>query len=57
MRGDGGTMQTMVFMLSEDSANCGFYAQTQERPCRDTGRECHDLTCSLNGSGRGKPGE
>lgn len=57
MRGDGGTMQTMVFMLSEDSANCGFYAQTQERPCRDTGRECHDLTCSLNDSGRGKPGE
>lgn len=40
--------------LREDSANYGFYAQTHEKPCRDTGRECHDLTCSLNGLGRGE---
>lgn len=36
-----------------------FYAQDHEKPCRGTGRECHDVTCSSNGSagGGGKTGE
>lgn len=36
-----------------------FYAQAHEKPCRGTGRECHDVTCSSNGSaggGRGRQG-